>query len=509
MNKIYAVLSFICFVISSLSISSHLKAQEAIEPEVVYEVFVQSFRDSNGDGIGDLRGLISKLDYIEGLGVTAVWMMPIHPSPSYHKYDVVDYYAIHPDYGTMEDMDMLIAELHRRNMKLILDFVVNHTSSLHPWFIGSATSGDNPYRDYYVWRDFDSVQDEINKKTTTFDSDNITQWHAGNDAKDRYYGFFWNGMPDLNFDNPAVREEIFKIGKYWIDKGVDGFRLDAAKHIYPDDRLDDTRMFWEEFTSRMKALKPDIKIIGEVWADPNILAGLFKGLPSLFNFELTKAIPAVINTGDIGQFMATYHAMTETYTNTNLPFEDAILLSNHDMNRIRSAFEGNIPKTKLAATILMTLPGTVYLYYGEEIGMTGVKPDKYIREPFPWGDDNFKNKKWLEPVHSIPPVVQPLTQQVNDQGSIYHHYKTWIQIRRQFPVLSFGRLEFVSLTNSSLLTYKIMGDHKTYMVIHNTSGDSTTVDIPNRAKIVHGKMNFEGMKLILEPYTSMLLKLED
>ena len=160
-------------LISVFSIIPSLKAQAA--NDIVYEVYVQSFCDSNGDGIGDLPGLISKLDYIQDLGANTIWMMPLHPSPSYHKYDVIDYYSIDPSFGTMADMDLLIAEATKRKMKIILDLVINHTSSEHPWFIASSSSPESPFRDYYVWKDFESVKDEIHKKTTTFDSDNLTQ----------------------------------------------------------------------------------------------------------------------------------------------------------------------------------------------------------------------------------------------------------------------------------------------------------------------------------------------
>ena len=183
-------------LLQALTILSYFSSQKMNEkPLIVYEVFVQSFRDSNQDGIGDLPGLISKLDYIKDLGANAVWITPIHPSPSYHKYDVVDYYGIHPDFGTMDDFEKLVKELHRRDMKLIFDLVINHTSAEHPWFIESSSSKTNPYHDYYVWKNYAAVQDEINKKETTFDSDNPTQWHAGGtDADDRYYGFFWKGI---------------------------------------------------------------------------------------------------------------------------------------------------------------------------------------------------------------------------------------------------------------------------------------------------------------------------
>lgn len=474
---------------------------------IVYEVFVQSFRDSNGDGIGDLQGLISKLDYIQDLGANAVWIMPVHPSPSYHKYDVADYYNIHPDYGTMDDMDDLIRELHRRDMKLILDFVVNHTSTLHSWFVASDSSETSLYHDYYVWRDYDSVQDEINKKTTTFDSDNITQWHPGKKDKDHYYGFFWKGMPDLNFDNPEVREEIYKIGQFWIDKGVDGFRLDAAKHIYPDDRFDDTRKFWEEFTERMRSVKSDLMIIGEVWSDSATLATLFKGLPSLFNFELTKAIPHLLNTLDIQNFISTYSSISAAYKSAGLPYVDAILLSNHDMKRIRSTLMGDISKSKLAASILLTLPGIPYIYYGEEIGMLGEKPDQHLREPFLWGDDNFDNKSWIEPTHSKAPNVEPLTSQITTAQSIFNHYKSWIQLRKTYPCIETGELEFVPTDVPDMLSYTLTSSKEKVQVMHNISNKAFDVHLPKGAKMLSNQVELPDDKIRMEAYTSAMVEI--
>jgi alpha-amylase len=476
--------------------------------DIVYEVYVQSFCDSNGDGIGDLPGLISKLDYIKDLGATTIWMMPVHPSPSYHKYDILDYYAIHPDFGTMADMDQLIAEATKREMKLILDLVINHTSAEHPWFVASSSSPESSYRDYYVWKDFESVRDEIQKKTTTFDSDNLTQWHAWEGQADRYYGFFWKGMPDLNFDHPPVRKEIYKIGKFWLDKGIDGFRLDAAKHIYPDDRLDDTRKFWEEFTTEMRAIKPDVKIIGEVWSDSATLATLFKGLPSLFNFELTKNIPECIHTGDGGKLMTTYTNIINAYKAANVPFEDAILLSNHDMNRIRSTLGGDIQKSKLAASILLTLPGTPYIYYGEEIGMMGVKPDIHLREPFPWGSNADCNTTWDKPVYSVIPDVAPLDLQKEDPASIYHHYKKWIRFRTEYPELANGVPEFKNLQNNALVAYTISGGERTLWVIHNLSNVEVTFPFRDEAYILsEDKKVITEDALVLPAYSSALIRM--
>src|SRR5690349_4187907 len=214
---------------------------------VNYEVFVQSFADSNGDGKGDFNGLTAKLDYLKDLGVGGIWMMPIMPSPTYHKYDVTDYKAVHPDYGTKEDFQKLVDEAHKRGIRIIIDLILNHSGSDHPWFKSAIKGKDSPYRDYYVWSRKDSVRSQIAKKATSFDSDNLTQWHAvnGDTTQEHFYGFFWSGMPDLNFDNPKVKAEFVDIGNFWLtDMKVDGFRLDAARHIFPSDRAEDNHAFW-------------------------------------------------------------------------------------------------------------------------------------------------------------------------------------------------------------------------------------------------------------------------
>lgn len=492
------------FVLLSCHVEAKTKPSDHM---IVYEVFIPSFSDSNQDGIGDLPGLISKLDYIQDLGATAVWISPVHPSPSYHKYDVSDYYAIDPVYGTMQDMDKLISELHQRNMKLILDLVINHTSAEHPWFIQSSTSPDNPYRDYYVWKDFNSVQDEIKKKTTTFDSDNITQWHQWKDDKEVYYGFFWKGMPDLNFDNPKVREEVYKIGRFWLTKGIDGFRLDAARHIFPDERFDDTRKFWEEFRTEMVNAKPDVMLVGEVWLDPVQLASLFKGLPSLFNFELTKSIPESINSGQPQRFIDSYTHIDTSYRNANIPFEDAVLLSNHDMNRIRSSLHGDISKSKLAASILLTLPGTIYLYYGEEIGMLGMKPDENNREPFLWGD-GISDTHWMKARYSVSPNVTPASAQNDDPDSIYNYYKKWIALRRQHPDMEGSKLDFLKVDAPGVLAYTLTGLTEKYMVVHNLSDQPGMIYVPENSELLSGDdVVVSGNKMNLNGYSSVIFKI--
>ena len=203
--KILNLLLFLPILI--LSSCTHSKLREEENDEIwpngtMYEIFVQSFADSNGDGIGDINGMTSKLDYLEDLGIKGIWLMPMGPSPSYHKYDVTDYYDIHPDYGTLDDFKHFVAEAHKRDIKIVMDFVINHSSNQHPWFIEAKKSKSSPYRDYYVWANIDSIKDQLAKKVITLDSDNITQWHQNEGDEEYYYGFFSGRMPDLNYDNP-------------------------------------------------------------------------------------------------------------------------------------------------------------------------------------------------------------------------------------------------------------------------------------------------------------------
>ena len=203
---------------------------------VKYEVFVMSYADGDGDGKGDFRGLTARLDEIKSLGINGIWLMPIMPSDTYHKYHVIDYKNIDPDYGTIEDFRKFIDEAHNRKIRVITDFVINHTGNNHPWFLDAAKNKEGPYRDFYVWADKDSVRGELFKKVRTLDSDNIRKWHPanGDTTLEHYYGYFNGLCPDLNLDNPEVRQQIIDIARFWLqDMKVDGFRMDAAKHIFP------------------------------------------------------------------------------------------------------------------------------------------------------------------------------------------------------------------------------------------------------------------------------------
>lgn len=508
--------------------SAEVNDSSSVFRGITYEIFIQSFADSDGDGIGDFKGATAKLDYLTELGIEGLWLMPIMPSPSYHKYDVTDYYDVHPDYGTLDDFKTFVNEAHKRNIRVFIDLVMNHSSSQHPWFIGAASGAENPYRHYYVWADRDSIADQLAKKEISFDSDNIHQWHApgGDTTQLYYYGFFNGAMPDMNFDNPVVREEFYKIGKFWLSEvDVDGFRLDAAKHIYPDDRMDDNAAFWQEFLAEMKSVKPEVYTVGEVWSNAETVGRFVPGFKSLFDFDMAfsvlesvkneKNVAATISghgwkITDSLSFTQVLKENRDRFQQINTEFEDAVFLSNHDQNRFRSYLDGDLRKSKLAASVLFTLPGQPYLYYGEEIGMLGMKPDPEIREPMIWDikeKDTFRTS-WENAVHSNDSTVVPAAVQMNDPGSIMNHYKKWISFRKNNPVLYNGEILPVESSDDQILIFRRVYKEDTLTIVHNLSGthksfnaenDEILFTTDNANSLLEGKME-------IAPYSSVVIK---
>ena len=354
---------------------------------VFYEVFVRSFADSTtgplaNDGIGDLQGLIERLDYLNDgdpntdtdLGVTGIWLMPVAQSPSYHGYDVTDYYTIETDYGTNEDFKRLIEEAHARGINVIVDLVLNHTSSEHPWF-EQAADPDSPYHDWYIWSDEDPG-------TKGPWGQNV--WHQLGDQW--YYGIFWEGMPDLNYNNPAVTEEMQNVSRFWLEEmGVDGFRLDAIRHLYEDgavlENAPQTFTWLSDFHDAYKSVKPDAFAVGEVWTTTETAAKYVgQKVDAVFEFDLATSIISSINNRDRSALASALETTQDSFP----PGQYAPFLTNHDQNRVMSQLSYKTDRAKLAATILLTLPGVPFIYYGEEIGMTGQKPDEKIRTPMQW-----------------------------------------------------------------------------------------------------------------------------
>ena len=479
---------------------------------VTYEIFVQSFADSDNDGIGDIRGMTTKLDYLEELGIQGVWLMPMSPSPSYHKYDVTDYYGIHPDYGTLDDFKTFVSEAHKRGIRVVIDLVVNHSSSEHPWFKTAVSDVNSEYRDYYVWADPDSIRDQIAKKEVTLDSDNIRQWHPSEGNEEYYYGFFWGGMPDLNYDSPELRAEIIKVGEFWLKEiGVDGFRLDAAKHIFPDDQAEDSHQWWIEFGDAMRAVKPDVYMVGEVWGDAELVGPYLQGLPSMFNFDFYHGLKRVMTIERDDGLIEDLVLTRETYKLINQDYVDAIFLNNHDQNRLLTDLGGNEAKSKLVGAILLTLPGMPYLYYGDEIGMLGEKPDPEIREPFLWAYNGLADEQasWIPNKNSNDSTVVPLAEQIKDDESIYNWYKKLIHLRNRNVALREGELKSLSF-GADFLAYERVTEDQSLMVIHNLTGMERSISLAEELNVEivlksHEAVSIDGSQMILPAYGSVIL----
>lgn len=482
---------------------------------VKYEVFVLAFADGNGDGKGDLKGLTAKLDYIRDLGANGIWLMPIMPSPSYHKYDVTDYKNIHPEYGTLEDFKKFSEEARKRGVHVIIDLVLNHTGTGHPWFQSAMKDKNSPYREYYIWAKKDSIRHEISKKKITLDSDNIRQWHEvnGDSTAEHYYGFFSSHMPDLNFDNQKVRDEMVEVARFWIEEmKVDGFRFDAARHIYPDDRAHDSHQFWLWYREQLLKIKPDIYMVGEVYStDRNEVSPYAKGLPAVFNFDLGSNVITTLNTGrDTLRLIENYSEQIDFFKSSNPEFLDAPILTNHDQNRIMSQLKNDPQKAKTAASILLTLPGAPYLYYGEEIGMRGTKPDEFIREPFLWGDGDFTTQ-WITPRFNLKDSVLDLHSQKNDRTSLYNHYKNLIAHRNSSKPLTYGKIEKVINSDTRILAFIRAFDGEEELVLINISKESVAWELINGTELFtktvfsSGGAKTDERKAVLPAYSTLVL----
>lgn len=459
-----------------------------VNSAVFYEVFVRSFADSNGDGIGDLPGLISKLDYLNDgdpktttdLGVDALWLMPVFVSPSYHGYDATDYDHINPAYGTNEDFARLCREAHRRGLRVILDLVLNHTSDQHPWFVASASSPKSDKRDWYVWRPDNPGWTQPWGRNPT--------WHEKNGAF--YYGIFWGGMPDLNFRSPQVRAEMKRIAKEWLDRGADGFRLDATRHLIEagggaaQNDSPETHAFLSEFAGFVRSVKPEAILVGENWTDTDTIATYFgkadkvKGgdqLPMNFNFPLAGAIVDGVRKGDAQGLASTIREMQKTYPPGVI---DAPFLTNHDMVRVATQLGGDPALLRSAAAVLLTLPGAPFLYYGEEIGLANGpgEDDEFKRTPMPWDATSRGGFTTGKPWFAFAPGQEKINvaAETNDPNSLLASYRALVHARRLSEALRLGTLELLSSPGAAL-AFTRRTDRQSVLVLHNLGAASATL----------------------------------
>lgn len=442
---------------------------------VWYEIFVRSFYDSNGDGIGDLNGVIEKLDYLndgdpnttDDLGVTGIWLMPIMASPSYHGYDVVDYFQVDASYGTNDDFKRLVEEAHKRGIYVIVDFVMNHTSTQHPWFIESKDPNSDK-RDWYVWRD----------ENPGFRGPwGQPVWYKEGDSY--YYAVFWSGMPDLNYQNPEVTAAMFERIQYWLtEMGADGFRLDAIKHMIEDGQIQEnsyaTHDWLENFYTFYKGVKPNAFTVGEAWTGTQQVVD-YTGdeVDIAFQFDLAEDIINAVDTGLVSVFTKT---MTEVYTSFP-PNQYATFITNHDHNRTMSQLDEDESKAKLAGSILLTGPGVPFIYYGEEIGMIGTKPDEDIRRPMQWESGSPKvgfttGTPWRAPAYDFP--VRSVARQQDDPDSLLNHYRALIHLRSEHEALRVGDWTLVEANSSRLYAFLRQTDNETILVVMNFNRNPVT-----------------------------------
>ena len=500
---------------------------------VFYEIFVRSFYDSNADGVGDLQGIIQKLDYLNDgnpntdtdLGITALWLMPIFPSPSYHGYDVTDYRNIDEEYGTMNDFKALITAAHARGIKIVIDFVGNHTSDQHPWFTASASNESK--RDWYLW----------NSNKPSYNGPwGQEVWHERNSSY--YYGVFWGGMPDLNYTNQEVTNEIKNTLRFWKEEvGVDGFRIDAVKHwIENGDQQENTAAtlaWWRDLYVFQKSLDPGLMMVGEAWTSTqNIAPYSDKRLDYCFEFDLSYALIDGINNQTNSGLKSKMSEIISTYE-TN---QYGTFLTNHDQDRSFYLFGMDERKAKLAARILLSLPGVPYIYYGEEVGMLGQKPDEDIRRPMQWtssANAGFSSTQPWHPLNNNYANYNVANQQFESE-SIWSQYQIWIKQRTRNTALRSGNYDFIESNNSRMFSY-LRADSESntaFAVIHNLSSQNTddiTIRI-NNSSLTEGTYNLINIlnnqnmgsinvsssgafdttlsEVTLAAYSSFLLKLE-
>ena len=504
--------------------------------------------------MGDLRGIINKLDYLDGLGVDTLWLTPFQTSNSYHGYDIMDYFSVDPRFGTLADYRELLAKAHQRGMKVLLDFVLNHTSPSNPWFIKSqnlvketvelpdGTQKEIDYRNFYTWQNEEYVQsitDPVAK----------AQWFKDSNGY-YYYSSFGSSMPELNFDYQATRDAILEVALYWMSFGLDGFRLDAVKHIYMANESRDhsdwvindvaysfdmnkDAHFFMEFNAKLKASYPNALLLGENFnGDPAYLAGLYGGMDSQFNFNWyydstyslneiargkTTSAPKLLNQYDSAQF---------SFSQYRKDYIDGVFTSNHDVQRARDKLystDAGVPLTaelggaawnlseklaKLWGGLCLTVPGITWIYNGDELGMFGTKrdnpagdgtghEDRWYRQPMKWskerGDSGFNCyypmgfNNYMMTWDALNEQLDGVAEQSADANSIYSLYKALISVRRENPVLARGKLTSHTV-EGPIICYSVADADSEVLVFVNATNEAAAAEyaLPAGAHLLYG-----------------------
>ncbi|MCI5713854.1 MAG: alpha-amylase family glycosyl hydrolase [Lachnospiraceae bacterium] len=500
-----------------------------------YEVFLYSFSDSDGDGIGDIRGLIDKLDYINDgddetdtdLGCNGIWLMPIMPSTTYHKYDVLDYQNIDAQYGTLDDFKELVEECHARGINLIIDLVMNHTSSEHPWFQAACdyikslngaepSEEECPYFGYYHFT--------REPKGDVYYEVGDTGWY--------YEAQFWSEMPDLNLSNEKVRNEFDTITSFWLDQGVDGFRLDAAGEYETGQNTKNVEILtW--FNSMVKEKDDDAYIVAEVWQDLDTYSQYYtSGIDSCFDFTFGNANGIIASSVkkasgyDASSYGKALENVQSKFAEYNENYIDAPFYTNHDMARSAGYYSGDYSEnmTKLSGAMNLFMSGNTFLYYGEELGMKGSGKDENKRAPMYWSDDPKDESmcKGPENMDTVKMKYGSLEEQKEDPDSVYHFYHEAIRLRNEYPAIARGTVSFEDeISNADICAIKKKYEDTELLMVYNISEKTATVDLSAETVndhsademelggvlvTTHDQVKLENGQLSLPPYSVAILK---
>lgn len=505
-------------LILPLSAPAEGTAEADTQNLVFYEIFTGSFSDSDGDGTGDLRGVAARLDYLNdgnpdsetSLGVQGIWLTPVFRSPSYHKYDVEDYYAVDPDFGTMEDLAALIEACHARGIRLILDLPLNHTGSGHPWFTRFLNArrlhnDQNPYYDFYICRSTDGRE----PGHAYYPVSGTDFWYEANFSRD---------MPELNYENEAVRQAALDIARFYLDMGVDGFRFDAAKYIFYGDNAR-SAAFWQWYTGELRAIRPDVWMVAEVW-DSDAVTEKYYSCMNCFDFTMSQAGGLIADTasgGDVNR----YAAYVEGYISSVKALRpDAVIvpfISNHDMDRAAGYLPDANGRIRTAANLYILGPGAPFIYYGEEIGLRGSRggapTDANRRLAMRWGDGDTV----ADPAGSdyTKQTSATAASMMGERNSLFHYYRRLIALRKAHPEISRGAYKALRLKDTKLGGFIATWEGRSVLVVHNTTQRILTLELEGpelegfteiTGFIGSGFVTLEGRTLTVEGQTSVLLR---
>ena len=530
---------------------------------VIYELYVRAFYDSNADGHGDLPGVIAKLDYLKDLGVDCLWLLPTYPSPLKDDgYDIADYYDVISDYGTLDDFKQLLEEAHARGIRVITDLVLNHTSDQHPWFQSARSDPDSPYRDYYVWSDTDQKYKET--RIIFLDTED-SNWAWDDQAGMYYWHRFYSSQPDLNYDNPAVREEMKNVMKFWIDMGIDGFRADAVRYLYEREgtnceNLPETHAYLKEIRRFMDQNYPNRLLLCEAnqWPEdlrpyfgdgdefhmgfhfpimPRIFMSLRREDPLSIIWILNRT-PPIPDTCQWCLFLRNHDELTlEMVTEDERQWmweeyapEPRMRLNLGIRRRLAPLLDNDRRKIELANSLLFTLPGSPVIYYGDEIGMgdnIGLPDRNGVRTPMQWDSTPSAGFSEADPQDFYSPVVDRdpfgpgrvnVADQKSDPTSLFNSMRRMIAVRKAHSAFGWGSFTWVTCDSPSVAAYERLYQDERLLIVNNLASAQQAVNVTvsgvqsaQPVELLSGEkvpdIQSEKLSLTLEPYQYVWLKI--